>query len=130
MVEGDSPIKLSTGNPSYSVQPKDGGRQKSNEYIIRQKTTTYPPPMINQLLPIHLIQPRHANVIALRLDEPRSQLLVLAAHRIEHHLRRRLERVERGPRRDGGEPSVPVRRPGSICVCVGVVSVYRCYIHL
>ncbi len=51
--------------------------EKEDTLIIslrRRKRDTHPPPISDQLLPIHLVQPSHPHELPLRNDQPRSQV--------------------------------------------------------
>ena len=51
--------------------------------------------MFNELLPIYFVQPRETDVIALGLNESAPQLLIFAAHGVQHHLGGWLEGIQR-----------------------------------
>ena len=54
---------------------------------------TYPPPVLDQLFPVYFVEPRYPDELALGVDQAVSQLLVFAAHGLEHVLGTRCERV-------------------------------------
>ena len=73
---------------------------------------THPSSVFDELLPINLVQPRYTNVIALGLYKPGPQLLIFAAHCIQHHLGCWLQWVQgnrRDSRLDGRQGAAAVR---------------------
>lgn len=83
---------------------------RSGHHDADRTKDAHPPPMLNELLPVYLIQPRYSNELALGVDEAIPHLLVLPPHGLEHDIRARRERVrEREQRRHAR--AVSVRRP-------------------
>lgn len=68
-------------------------RQSRLARAHREGNAAHPAAVLDQLLAVDLVQARDAHVVALGVDEAAAQLLVLAPHRLEHHLGRWFRRV-------------------------------------
>ena len=87
-------MRLSTGKPSCrKIHVRLVARSERRPRCKLHQVGAYPSPVLNQLLPVDLIQPRNPNVVPLGIHQPCPQLLILPSHGLKHHLRCRLCRV-------------------------------------
>ena len=87
-------MRLSTGKPSWrKMHVRSAAHSGCPPRHGPHRKETHPPPVLNQLLPVDLIQPRNPNVVPLGIHQPCPQLLILPSHGLKHHLRCRLCRV-------------------------------------
>ena len=74
-------------------------------------STTYPPTMFDEFLPIYIIQPGNPDKLSLCIHQPPSQFLILPPHRLEHHLRTGLRwRMDPPGVRMNSRPRLRLRR--------------------
>lgn len=98
--EGASPMRLSTDKPNCTKSAfkqqqtwRDGDTVDEN---------THPPSMVNEFLPVDLVQPCYSDVIPLSGNKPSPQLFILPSHSIQHGFCGGVESV----RTCGGRPGL------------------------